>query len=175
MKNKIVTIFAIFLILYGIVGALGSGYGIIHIKSWGIPNGYITNDLNQISDYLDDVSVSSRNAGNSFNNGARFIKSSGQSFKTVSSYVGFSVMGWQPFKKSYNYFYNGGSNLISLSNNFKTNANDMYKISDDVKEISAKVEMIKWKVDGVIYGILGFLMFHYLILGLLGVVLLKLR
>ena len=163
-----IKITAIFLIIYGVIGAIIFFVSIYPLWRYNLDlNSVLTGmqtpvekQFKSMSDTMGDASIATTNAANSIrtakialHTGSDFTSSSGNALYTISDYVGFTVVGgWRPFSSAYKYFQDSGNNLKSLSsqlkqtaNSLEVNAQDMDRLSGDFKDMSTKLNEVSTK------------------------------
>lgn len=173
-KSKIVTIFSIFLFVYGALGIIGSAYGFFYVANWGIPTqmigGNVTSEFQDMSTYMSDASSAATNAAGSIRsakntlysaaNAARSASSAadsaGDAIYKVASFVSFKVLGWQPFAETYDLFQNTGeelketsSSLVDLSSNIRQTGNNLEQNAKDMEGMSDNLKEVSRKLDSV--------------------------
>lgn len=155
MKGVICKLFSIILIIFGLVGIIGSFYLMFTIHNYNISSSMFQIDLpvqkqfSLMSDTMLDAAITARHASFSINNaisslrsGARFLFMVQDTFYTISRKV-------EILKSVSIFFYDAsqqieevGENLIDTSDSLYENSIDMMKLGDDFQDMSKNLNEI---------------------------------
>jgi hypothetical protein len=196
IKNKIISLFSIIIIIFGLAGCIPCFGGIYYISKINIKNPGSVNLINTVDSSVKSVNILLDDSSGALNNVAgtvqeaqysladasEMLKSSSLALAEVSGLIEFEILGIKPLAGISAYFKTMSEDaqklsesLFDMSNSIGTNIEDINKISEDVGKISANLEVFSTSFSttaGSIpdFNIRGLLYIVFIYLGILNII-----
>lgn len=189
-KSKIVIIFSIVILLFGIIGCILSFGGIYLVRNLnlGMTDSQlittVSSSLDSATKTLEDSSVALKNiaitvevAKESLGSASDVLISSSEAIAEIGETMNFEIIGTKPLEDTSQYFLSIADDLVALSENIDnmsqslgTNVGDLNTLSTDLGDVSTRLDTISTSLSepaGTGLG-LGIKSLLYIILAIMG-------
>ena len=196
IKSKIISLFSIIIIIFGLAGCIPCFGGIYYISKINIKNpgsadlvSTVEGSVKSVNILLDDSSKALTNVAGtvqeaqlSLADASGMLNSSSLALSEVSGLIEFEILGFRPLAGLSAYFKTMSEDaeklsesLFDMSQSIGTNIEDINKISEDVGKISANLEVFSTSFSTTAetipdFNIKGILYFVFIYLGLLNII-----
>lgn len=164
--EKIIFIFSLVFIVYGLIGCfvslkMFSNIGEHRLDVSADVTTPIENEFKLMAETMNDISITANNSAKTVTStkeaiitSSEITKQSSDIFFNIADYMDFTVLGWQPLFKTVSFFEEEGTKMTELSVtldttviNMNQNIKDLNSLSNNFKKMSANINVIATNIN----------------------------